>query len=343
MKERHIDGLQGWIGYERMRYLCHQCGKKYYPLDHELELSQGSQMSIQKERQLAKLSVRLPYEEAKRVYEELTGQKVGAMTAHRVVQRLGAEMTDRKVSKAEAPKADGQTRQHVTADGVMIHIQKEGWKEAKVGSVYEVDRERKAKETVYTATVEDREVFGQKLYELAGEPEASETAAITFISDAAKWLDELQMLSFPLATRIIDFWHVTEYLWDVANAFYQEGTARAKQWAEEKVEKLRQGQVKLIQASLSQMKPRTQKQKEVLKAVQTYFQNHAHQMDYPRYEAMGLHIGSGIAEAACKFVIQTRFKRSGMRWSRAGAENLLRLRLAYLNDQWEELLEVMKN
>jgi len=91
------------------------------------------------------------------------------------------------------------------------------------------------------------------------------------------------------------------------------------------------------------MKPKTRKQREVLEAAQTYFENHAHQMDYPRYEAMGLHIGSGIAEAACKFVIQTRFKRSGMRWSRQGAENLLRLRLAYVNHQWGRFLETMKN
>jgi len=90
------------------------------------------------------------------------------------------------------------------------------------------------------------------------------------------------------------------------------------------------------------MKPKTKKQKEVLEAPQTYFENHAHQMDYPRYEAMGLHIGSGIAEAACKFVIQTRFKRSGMR-SRQGAENLLlRLRLAYVNRQWDGILNTKK-
>lgn len=312
MKERHIDGLQGWLGYQRMRYQCRRCGRGYYPLDRELGLGLESRMSEQKEKQLALLSVRLPYEEAKRVYEELTGLSVGRMTAHRTVQRLGQGMEEPKPSQEEESKAEGQTKPHVTADGVMIHIRGEGWKEAKVGSVYEVDEERKAREIVYTATLEDREVFGKKLYELAGEPEASETRAMTFISDAAKWLDELQAFSFPLATRIVDFWHVTEYLWKVANAFYQEGTLKAKQWAEEKLGKLKQGQVKLIQASLSQMKPRARKQKEILKAAQTYFENHGHQMDYPRYEAMGLHIGSGIAEAACKFVIQTRFKRNGI-------------------------------
>ena len=85
MRERHIDSLQGWLGYQRMRYLCHECGKNYYPLDYELGLSWDSRMSEQKERQLARLSVRLPYEEAKKVYEELTGLTVGRMTAPTLV------------------------------------------------------------------------------------------------------------------------------------------------------------------------------------------------------------------------------------------------------------------
>lgn len=339
---RHIDGLQGYLEYKRLRYRCHECGEYQYPLDYELGVA-GKRASQQKEKQLALLSVHMPYEEAKKVYEEVTRLKTGRMTAHRTVQRLGSGMVVSNVSVPKESKEKEETKRHVTGDGVMIHLREEGWKEAKVGSVYEVNGEREAEGQRYTATVEDRASFGRKLYELAGEPEVSETAEMVFISDAARWLDELQELAFPLAERIVDFWHVTEYLWEVANTFYEEGTQKAKQWAEEKVRKLREGQAKLIQVSLSQMKPRTKKQREVLVATQTYFENHAHQMDYPRYEAMGLHIGSGIAEAACKFVVQSRFKRNGMRWSRPGAENLLRLRLAYLNHQWDRRLETLKN
>lgn len=327
-----------------MRYRCHECGETYHPLDEELELSKRSRMSIQKEKQLALLSVHMPYQEAEKVYGELTQQKASRMTAHRAVQRLGQAVRKQTMPAVkEEPEKDGETKKHVTADGVMIHIRDEGWKEAKVGSVYQVDQERNAHETRYTATLESREAFGEKLYELAGKPESSETRKIAFVSDAAKWLDELQTLLFPLAMRIVDFWHVTEYVWKVANAFYEEGTAKAKAWAKEKTEKLRRGEVASIQKSLSQMEPKTKAQREILKAAQTYFQNHAHQMDYPRYEAMGLHIGSGVGEAACKFVIQTRFKRNGMRWARSNVENLLRLRLVYLNDQWDELSEIMKN
>ena len=326
-----------------MRYRCHECETTYYPLDEELELSKESRMSLQKEKQLALLAVHMPYEETEKVYGELTQLKTSRMTAHRAAQRLAPAAEKAPAVVATAINRNGETRRHVTADGVMVRIREEGWKEAKVGSVYEVDSERKACDIRYTATLADRDTFGRQLYRLAGEPEAAMTRRMTFISDAARWLDELRDLAFPLAVRIVDFWHVTEYLWKVANAFYEEGSAKAKAWSHEKIGLLSRGQTGLIEAALVHMKARTKLQKEVLKATQTYFKNHAHPMDYPRYKRMGLHIGSGIAEAACKFVIQTRFKRCGMRWSRQGAENLLRLRQTYLNHQWDSMPEAAKN
>ena len=57
-------------------------------MDEELELGQ-SRMSLQKEGQLALLSVHMTYGEAEKVYEELTRNKTGRMTVHRTVQRWG--------------------------------------------------------------------------------------------------------------------------------------------------------------------------------------------------------------------------------------------------------------
>lgn len=119
---------------------------------------------------MALLAVHMPYEEAKKVCEELTRLKTGRMTVHRTVQRLGSAACEEiRLIPAEKPKKEGETQRHVTADGVMVHIREEGWKEAKVGSVYEVDDERNAQETLYTATLESREHFGDQLYRLAPE------------------------------------------------------------------------------------------------------------------------------------------------------------------------------
>ncbi|MCP4105329.1 MAG: ISKra4 family transposase, partial [Desulfobacteraceae bacterium] len=52
---------------------------------------------------------------------------------------------------------------------------------------------------------------------------------------------------------------------------------------------------------------------------------------------LGLPIGSGMVESACKWLIQQRFKGVGMRWSEEGFNNLLHLRLAWVNKTYDEL------
>ncbi|NQT83092.1 hypothetical protein HQ563_08715 [bacterium] len=60
----------------------------------------------------------------------------------------------------------------------------------------------------------------------------------------------------------------------------------------------------------------------------TYLSNNRDRVDYPRYRDLGLPIGSGEVEARCKVLVQARCKQSGMRWSKRGAEQVLRVRCA---------------
>jgi Arc/MetJ family transcription regulator len=69
----------------------------------------------------------------------------------------------------------------------------------------------------------------------------------------------------------------------------------------------------------------------------TYLGNQDDRLAYDRFRARGLDIGSGRVEAACKHVVGTRMKRSGMRWSRRGSQTTLSLRVAWLNERWDEL------
>ena len=47
-----------------------------------------------------------------------------------------------------------------------------------------------------------------------------------------------------------------------------------------------------------------------------------------------------MVESACKWLIQQRFKGVGMRWSEAGFNHLLHLRLAWVNGSFEALFQV---
>lgn len=292
------------------------------------------------ERLLARLVARLPYEEAKAVYEELSYQKTGSMTIHRTAQCLGQKM---RQTPPEISLVSKEGKRHVTADGAMIHIREEGWKEALVGAVYEVDECREATGIVYAARLGNRKALGEDLYRLAGQPESEASQGMAFVADGANWLDEIKAMQFPLATRIIDQWHAREYLWGVANEFYEQGTRKAQEWAKEKIHLLKKNQQRSLKQSFCRMEPKTKKQRDILADTKRYFENHGHQMNYPHYQKRGFHIGSGVAEGACKHVIQSRFKRAGMRWSRPGAENLLALRILHINGKWDLLANYQRN
>jgi hypothetical protein len=68
-----------------------------------------------------------------------------------------------------------------------------------------------------------------------------------------------------------------------------------------------------------------------------YLKRHREHIDYAKFKELGLAIGSGLVESACKWLIQQRFKGVGMRWSENGFNHLLHLRLAWVNSSFETL------
>ncbi|MDH7504404.1 MAG: ISKra4 family transposase, partial [Verrucomicrobiota bacterium] len=78
--------------------------------------------------------------------------------------------------------------------------------------------------------------------------------------------------------------------------------------------------------------------REALRKLGVYLKNHAERMDYPRYRAAGLPIGSGPVESACKCLVGARCKQVGMRnRRRRRAEAILRLRAALYDGRFDAL------
>src|SRR5205085_7920038 len=65
------------------------------------------------------------------------------------------------------------------------------------------------------------------------------------------------------------------------------------------------------------------------------FLSNAQRMRYPTFRAKGMHLGSGEASAACKTVVSTRAKKSGMRWTPDGLDAVLALRTSVLNQSYD--------
>ncbi|MBI5085803.1 MAG: hypothetical protein HZB13_14540, partial [Acidobacteria bacterium] len=53
-------------------------------------------------------------------------------------------------------------------------------------------------------------------------------------------------------------------------------------------------------------------------------------------------VGSGVIEAACKTVVGSRLKQSGMFWTVRGANAILALRCCHLNGGFEDYWEARR-
>ena len=85
------------------------------------------------------------------------------------------------------------------------------------------------------------------------------------------------------------------------------------------------GVIRSVRYMLKSHKLSKSKREEVRKEL-TFFRRNWELMPYAVFREMGLPIGSGPVEAACKSIVKTRMCRSGMRWSRKGGQYVLQLR-----------------
>jgi hypothetical protein len=62
-------------------------------------------------------------------------------------------------------------------------------------------------------------------------------------------------------------------------------------------------------------------------------------MRYPQFEAQGLSTSTGLVEAGCKLVVDTRLKRAGMHWAIRRSNAIIALRCSSLSGRsqgfWE--------
>ena len=90
-----------------------------------------------------------------------------------------------------------------------------------------------------------------------------------------------------------------------------------------------------VWSALKRMRPWKQALCEALTRLIGYVERNRTRIRYQEPWQCGLAVGSGAVEGACKHVIQSRFKRAGMRWKSLGFLNVLALRLARLNGTFQ--------
>jgi hypothetical protein len=166
-----------------------------------------------------------------------------------------------------------------------------------------------------------------------------DTGLKAVVADGEKSLWNFADDLFPGWIQVLDIIHVRDKLWLAAHLHYKKESTDAKEYVRERLVALLTGQVDDIiddfRIALGDGSLSTSKAEILRRKVLGYFVNNRDRMQYDKYLAMGLPIGSGLIEGTCKNLINDRMERSGMRWSPDGAEAMMRLRGLFLTDLWE--------
>ncbi len=275
--------------------------------------------------------------------------------------------TDRPGGQAEPIK-----RLYVETDGVFARLRRDSvvmeqdeqeregdvYRDIKVGAVFlgQPGRERSALapgvfvDTAgpiqYVARRASVDAFAPLLYALAQKAGITRAEHVVVLGDGAHWIWRIAEEQFPGAVQIVDEYHAREHVWEVARAAFAAEASHKEQWATHVSDLLAHGQIEDVIAAIARLPPMSPppgKSRSIPEIETDYFRTNAERMRYPSFRAQGMHVGSGIAEAACKVVVSTRAKRSGMRWTPAGLDAILALRTAVLNgsfdQRWQELRE----
>jgi hypothetical protein len=332
-RNRQVISLTGCHMFVRSYYHCRICGHGWCPLDGRLEVS--ASVASRRVRSLsARFCSYLPFRLAAEEMSAVCGVELSATAVQRYAKAIGARVQARWAhleglarQRRVPPSAERPTKLQLTMDGVMISVDGE-WREAKLGSAYQLASERDgggARDARFYATLEPSASFGRRMQVLAHLSGSDRCGRIGVVADGAEWIWQETAKYWPRCVQALDYYHACEHLWDYAKARFGEGSSPASLWIDEQKALLLEDHAADVLGNVCAWRPRKKAKRELQRKLIEYLRKHERRMQYKSVREAGHHIGSGVAEAGCKTVVQARMKGSGMRWGKSGAEAMLHL------------------
>ena len=140
---------------------------------------------------------------------------------------------------------------------------------------------------------------------------------VVCVMDGERALWKMLMTFLTGIICILDIFHVLERVWQAAHCFYPEGSDEAREFVNQRLKRILEGQVGRVIGGLKQMATKQNLRGAKLKQLNSaigYLHNNRRFMKYNEYLAAGYPIGSGVAEGACRHLVKDRMERTGMRW-----------------------------
>lgn len=342
----------GSLRVHRARFRCEYCERDHYPHDDRLRF-RGHAVSWPLAKVIGRLGAQLPFEPARRSLQIDYGVRLSKHTLQTICEGAGValletEDQERQRLMALPPAEQLQAlpdsslvpeKAYVFGDGAMLHTEGD-WHEIRVASVAAYDAQEQRLAVDHRARFLSCEDFGWQLLLLSRKAGYHRAKLQAFLADGARWLWEVAALHFPNAIQILDWYHLSEHVHAAAAVLYGQGSDEAKHFSEARLDELWEGRSSQTLGELRSLRKqfRAGSKRETLRQLITYLENNRQRINYPRYRELGLKIGSGQVEGACKSLVGARCKQAGMRnWTHRGAEGVLRLRAALHTGEYDAL------
>lgn len=336
----------------------------FFPLDDQLEVW-DKHWSERVAKYAVWLSGLMEFEEAERVLNQIGQIPISDTSVWRRTERWGQrfqaeEAAQRAVATASPARGvpvPGEVRdlpeRGVAMDGAKVHIRAEGWKELKVGCVFDIAMrptvDQATGETLdlahavhnsYVAHLGGPEVFGERVWAEARGRQWTRARDSIALGDGAPWIWNLVQTHFFDSQQAVDWYHATEHLANAANLLKGEGTPAAQHWRKAQATLLFEGHAEQIAARLREAADAHPAVAEGLRREAGYFQDNQPRMQYQELREEGFPIGSGMVESGCKR-FRARFNGSGMRWSRPGIQRLIPVRAAIMSRHFDPMWQTV--
>jgi hypothetical protein len=138
--------------------------------------------------------------------------------------------------------------------------------------------------------------------------------------------------------RISDYYHAASYVQQLAEALFRD-SKQGRRWSRRMRRRLKEkdGLKRVLQSATMHTAQRGlsgHRRQDFGKAYR-YLRRNGPWLRYWQYQRLGLPLGSGVTEAACKTVFTQRLKQSGMRWEVSSGQVVVTLRVVLLSGVWE--------
>ena len=297
--------------------------------------------------------------------ELLSGLHLSETTVQRTTEaageRLGSVLERGKVLGGPTPwqwhkDAEGQTCAYVSVDATGVRQQAKGGGPAEgrmpyVGMIYNPVPElpegsphappaQAEMQARYVAGLYSLDELSQVMRRQGAQVGMDRADRWIGVTDGGNGLESFVQRSFPrVEVVILDFWHVSDHLGDLARTLNPKDEEKAKEqkggWCH--VLKHQGGAALIAEMEKLTLPSRKGSQRATYEEVLGYLRNHVSRMDYPTYRTKGWLIGSGSVESACKTVVGQRLKLAGMRLREPGTDSVCHLRALYKSErsQWQ--------